>query len=240
MVIKQPDQVETPQTTRPAAPRSSSWAWGLLLMILGGLLGINQLLNLGDFILALAFAGAGATFFVVSRRHQRWAVIPAYIFFALAGLIVVLALGFEALGASYVLFAIAAPFLYIYLSNRQQRWWALIPAYVNAAIGGLIFLVVSSQNGQMGEALVGAYVMFAIAAPFLFLYVRSPREWWWLIPGGITGLIGLGLIFTGVLDALVYLIPAAMILAGILLLIGRGWQALRPGQPGSGPRADRP
>ncbi len=234
MGIKQP---ETSQTSRPTARRSSSWAWGLLLMALGGLLLLNQSLNLGDFILALAFAGAGATFFVVSRRHQRWAVIPAYIFFALAGLVVVLALGFEALGASYVLFAIALPFLYVYLSNRQQRWWALIPAYVNAAIGGLIFLLVS---GQLAEALVGAYVMFAIAAPFLFLYVRSPREWWWLIPGGITGLIGLGLIFTGVLGALVYLIPAAMILAGVILLIGRGWQALRPGRPGSGPRTDRP
>src|SRR5690606_41960036 len=42
--------------------------------------------------------------------------------------------------------------------------------------------------------IVGAYVMFAIALPFLYVYLRNRENWWALIPGGIMLTIGVGLL----------------------------------------------
>jgi len=138
---------------------------------------------------------------------------------------------------AFVMFAIAAPFVYVYLNNRYN-WWALIPAYVMAAIGGLILL-----NPIMGGPMTGAYVMFAIAAPFIYVYLRNTENWWALIPGGMMAVIGAGLLISSVISA----IPVLLIIAGIYILVRQMGsrpkankpQPIKVSTPTSGPEADK-
>jgi hypothetical protein len=118
---------------------------------------------------------------------------------------------FGSLIAIAILGGIGATFFVVYLTNRQQ-WWALIPAYVFWAITGIVFL---SDIIGIGGNLMGAYVMFAIAAPFIYVYGRNRQHWWALIPGGIMAAIGAGLL----LDSILPIIPALMIVGGIYLVV---------------------
>jgi hypothetical protein len=128
------------------------------------------------------------------------------------------------------MFAIAFPFLYVYMNNREN-WWALIPAYATSAVGVLIAL-----SGFAPEFLIAPYVMFAIAFPFFYVYVRNREHWWALIPAGVMSVIGVGLLMAKVQ----YVVPAALIIAGIYLL-GRQVSTDKPAiPPTTGPGADKP
>lgn len=226
----------------PMKDRSWSWALGLVLILLGGLFLSNELLiPMSETIWAIALAGIGATFLAVSLtgRERRWALIPAYVFGAVAGLIVLTTMPFlDDWIAIYVLGAIALPFYYVALRGRDN-WWALIPAYVMTAVAGLVFLEDVLSFGRID--LAGPYVMFAIALPFFVVFLRNPHNWWALIPAGITGAIGTGLL----VSEITYLLPAVLIVAGVYLLVryglGIGSRAAEPTSsvPATGPEADR-
>lgn len=120
--------------------------------------------------------------------------------------------------------------------THDKALWKLITAYVMAAIGGLIALdAIFPRADDLG----GAYVMFAIALPFLYVYFNDKEKWWALIPGGIMASIGLGLLAS----ALLPVIPALMIMVGIYLMarqFGLGKAATEPATPARGPEADKP
>ncbi len=215
--------------------------WGAALIGLGVIFLLSQIIpGFEDIIAALIVAAFGVPFLVVylNNRQHWWALIPAYVFFAIGVAVAMGVIGLPGeLAASYVLMAIAAPFYYVYLRNRSQ-WWALIPAYTLTAITGIVLM----SPWVRGE-LVGAYVMFAIALPFLYVYVRNREHWWALIPAGILGSIGVSLLVMG----MAYLIPAAMIVVGIYLIVRqtRGRQPVQPSAqpvqtPKYGPAADKP
>jgi hypothetical protein len=109
--------------------------------------------------------------------------------------------------------AIALPFLVVY-ARHPQEWWPLIPAYVLTVIGVMIALI---DLGILDGLLAPAYILLAIALPFFVVYVRHPREWWPLIPGGILGVIG-GAFLLGAGFAS-YVGAAAMILGGLVILL---------------------
>jgi hypothetical protein len=101
--------------------------------------------------------------------------------------------------------------------------------------------------GVLNDLLVPAYVMFAIAIPFLVVYARNPREWWPLIPGGIMAIIGLSFLIAEA--AVEYIGPVVMILAGAWILVRmftRGGPADIVDEPApyapapAGPEADEP
>lgn len=225
-----------------------NWLWGLLLIFLGVVFLLNQTIGLvvNELIWTVIMAGISVTFLAVyvASGRQSWALIPAYVFGAITGLLVLSTMGYAGrfggdLIAMYVLSAIGLPFLIVYLLNHEN-WWALIPAYVMGAIVGLLVLedlwFVRRNSGDI----MGAYVMFAIALPFLFVFLRNRENWWALIPGGIMLTIGLGL----VAGAFEVILPAALILAGLFLLVrhlgggGRRTEA-RVETPRYGPEADR-
>jgi hypothetical protein len=139
--------------------------------------------------------------------------------------------------ATYVLAAIALPFLVVFLRDRAQ-WWALIPAYVLVAVGLMVGLI---EVGILNDLIIPAYVMFAIAIPFIVVYARDPRQWWALIPGGIMAIVGLAFLVAEA--AAQYVAPVVLVLAGAWVLV-RQFTRREPAAPDApapaGPEADEP
>ena len=114
--------------------------------------------------------------------------------------------------AVYVLGVIALPFVVGYL-RHQDSWGLLIPAYVLFAVGIMVGLI---GLGWLDDFLIPAYVMGAIAIPFFVVYIRNPKNWWALIPGGIMGLMSIAFLLAT--PAVRFIVPVVMVLAGIWIL----------------------
>jgi hypothetical protein len=81
-----------------------------------------------------------------------------------------------------VLFALGgAVFIAVYLSNRPERWWALIPGF---ALLGVAFLILFGEMISPAE-LSGAIFMGFLALGFLVIYFTTRANWWAIIPGGV-------------------------------------------------------
>jgi hypothetical protein len=171
----------------------------------------------GDIIGSLVLTLIGVPFLTVYLRNREnwWALIPAFIMLAIALMLLLITLNIlgDDLIAPFILFSIAIPFLVVYFINREN-WWALIPAYVMIVIGIMVGLI---ETGVLGDLLIPAYVNLAIAAPFFVVYFRNKENWWALIPGGIMGLVGLGFLLSE--PAARYILPAALIIAGLWVLM---------------------
>lgn len=192
--------------------------WGGFLIILGGVLLLEYFvddLSMWAWVIFLAAFGLGFFALYATDRTQKGHLIPAYVLLVIAGLLVLL--DFDILYgdavALYALTAIALPFLYVYLRNRKM-WWALIPAYTMFVVAGLIGL---ESLGIFEGATEVSYIMFAIALPFLFVYVRNTKMWWALIPGGIMAVIGLAFLMSE--GFVQYVVPAVLITAGVWILV---------------------
>jgi len=192
--------------------------WSAVLILVGVLLLVNLFVELSPWVWAafLAAAGLGTFALYLADRSDGLVLLATYVLWAVAGLLALVPsdiLRDEAV-AFYVLPAIALPFLGVYIRDRAQ-WWALIPAYALLAVVGVIAL---GESGSVSDDLVTAYVLFAIALPFFFVFVRNRSYWWALIPGGILTVIGVGFLAT----------EGAFAIVGAVLLIGVGlWVLLR-------------
>ena len=154
--------------------------------------------------------------FLFNPKENWWALIPSWVMVTIAVMVFLLGLNMLPGGIIplYVLGSIGLPFLVVYLLNREN-WWALIPAYALFAIGIMVFLITA---GVLINLAIPAYIMFAVAIPFFFVFLYNRKEnRWALIPGGITGVIGVGF-FAGT-DLAKYVIPAVLILFGGWVLI---------------------
>lgn len=74
-------------------------------------------------------------------------------------------------------------FLYIFLQQTKERWWAAIPGCTLLGLS-LIVLINAVGPGWL-ESFIGPFFLFAIAAGFLLVYLVTPEHWWALIPGGV-------------------------------------------------------
>jgi hypothetical protein len=191
--------------------------WGGFLILFGvlGLVEVYTDLTAWAWVAILAAAGLGIFGIYLTERSDWGLLIPAYVMEAIATLVALIEL--DALRdefiATFVLTAIALPFLVGYWRNREQ-WGLLIPAYVLLAVGVMVGLL---ERGILNDLLVPAYVMFAIAIPFFVVYGRNPQQWWALIPGGIMAVIGLSFLIA---EATIgYVVPIVLILAGIWILV---------------------
>jgi hypothetical protein len=191
--------------------------WGGLLILLGAVLLVETFTDLSvwTWVAMLAVGGLGAFGVFLTNRSDWGLLIPTYVLWAIAGLIALITLNVlrDESVATYVLAAIALPFLVVFLRNRQQ-WWALIPADVLLAIGVMVGLL---GLGVLTDLLVPAYVMLAIAIPFFVVYVRNPKQWWALIPGGILAAIGLSFLIAEA--AVQYVAPVALVIVGVWILV---------------------
>jgi hypothetical protein len=148
-------------------------------------------------------------------RTEKWLLIISYAMLAVAGLLTFLTLGVlvDSYVATYVLLAIAFPFLVAFLLNRTN-WGLLIPFYVLLVIGIMVPLL---ELGVLNDTLIATYVLLAIAIPFFIVYIRNTKNWWALIPGGILAVIGIAFLIAE--TAVEYIFPAALIVGGILIVV---------------------
>ncbi|HEY46344.1 MAG: hypothetical protein AMJ88_13990 [Anaerolineae bacterium SM23_ 63] len=191
--------------------------YGALLILFGGLLLVETFIDLSAWVWigALTIAGLGVYAVYATDRSERWLLVLSYTMLAIALMVALITLDVlqDSFVATYVLTAIALPFLYVYLSDRTH-WWAIIPAYILLAIGVMVGLI---EGGILDDNLVATYVLLSVAIPFFVIYARDRKQWWALIPGGITGLIGLALFVAEA--AAEYIVPAVLIIVGAWVLI---------------------
>jgi hypothetical protein len=172
---------------------------------------------LDDAAAVLVLIAIAIPFLVVFLRNRKqwWALIPSYVLVAVALMIGLEGAGIlgEPLVAPFVLMAIAIPFLVVFLRNRKQ-WWALIPAYVLAAVALMIGL---EGAGILREPLVAPYVLFAIAIPFFVVFARKPKRWWPLIPAVVLSIVGLSMLIAE--DVGGYIGPLVLVAVGVTIAV---------------------
>jgi hypothetical protein len=210
--------------------------WGGLLVLLGALLLVEAVTDLTAWlwVAILAVAGLGAFSAYLTDPTDWRLLIPAYVTWSVAALVALIAL--EVLRdesiAAFVLAVIALPFLVGFLRNRS-RWGLLIPAYVLLAVGIMVGLI---GLGVLDDLLVPAYVLFAVSIPFFVVYARNPKEWWPLIPGGITAIIGLSFLIAE--DAAQYIGAIALVAVGGWILARQFLRQEPTGAESDGPPAE--
>ena len=148
--------------------RSETWMLipGYVLWAIAGLIALVTLNILRDEAIAFyVLSAVGLPFLVVFLRERAnwWALIPAYVLFAVGLMVALIGAGIlnDLLIPSYVMFAIAIPFFVVYINN-SRNWWALIPAGIMAAIG-LSFLIAESAVQYVTPViliLVGAWILW--------------------------------------------------------------------------------
>jgi hypothetical protein len=215
--------------------------WGGLLILFGVMALIETYTDLTAWVWVAILAAAGLVVFGVylTDRSQWGLLIPAYVLWAVAGLIALITLNIlrDESVATYVLAAIALPFLVAFLRDRS-RWGLLIPAYVLLAVGVMVGLL---GVGVLSDLLIPAYVLLAIAIPFFVVYARDPKQWWPLIPGGVLAVVGLSFLIAEA--AVQYVGPAVLVLVGVWILV-RQFTREEPTTPDApappGPEADEP
>jgi len=221
--------------------RKQSLVWGGLLILFGVMALVEAYTDLTAWVWVaiLAAAGLGVFGIYLMDRSQWGLLVPAYVLWAVAGLIALTTLNIlrDEFIATYVLAAVALPFLVAFLRDRS-RWGLLIPAYVLLVVGVMVGLL---GGGILSDLLIPAYVLFAIAIPFFVVYARDPKQWWPLIPGGILAVIGLAFLVAEA--AVQYVGPAVLVLVGVWILV-RQFTRREPTAPDApappSPEADEP
>lgn len=130
-------------------------------------------------------------------------------------------------------------FLVAYLATHRHG--LLIPGGILVGLGG--GLVVASQGGPEEAVVLGLGLGFVSITVLDAMLGDGEAAWWPLIPGGILAVVG-GAQIAGIRDIGIYLVPAALIVIGVLLLVrpsrhrstepeGRAADPEAPEHPGS-------
>jgi hypothetical protein len=192
--------------------------WGGLLILFGVMSLLETFTDLSAWVwvAVLTAAGLGIYGFYAMDRTEKWMLFISYGLLVIPLMVALIELDLlrdEAI-ATYVLSAIALPFLLAYLRDRRL-WGLLIPAYILLAVGFMVGLI---GLGVLDDWLIPAYVMIAISIPFFTVYLRNNQHWWALIPGGITALIGLSFMIAD---------PSVRYVAPVILILVGGWLVIR-------------
>jgi len=192
--------------------------WGGLLILFGiiALLETFTDLSAWAWVAALVAGGMGVYAVYAMDRTEKWLLVISYVLLAVASLVILLTLNVlrDPFIPTFVLLAIALPFLVAFLQSDRTKWGLLIPAYILLAVSVMVPLI---ESGVLYGVFVAAYVLFAVAIPFFVVYARDSKKWWALIPGGITAIVGLSFLIAE--NAAQYIAPAVLIIAGAWVVI---------------------
>ncbi len=210
------------------------WAGGLvvtgLLLLLFNFGLLVRFEPLAQYVVAGCFAVAGIGFFgsYLSDRKLWWRLMPGWTLLSVAGMVLFSTIpGLSPLLIPAVLFVgLALAFGNIFLVNRSENWWAIIPGGFLLVLSVVIGLNTATDNLEM----LFAILLIGIGLVFLVLPVLGPDEvqWWPLVPGLALILFGLFIVSGGSTTerALLRWWPVALIVIGL----GMGWRtaAQRP------------
>jgi hypothetical protein len=118
------------------------------------------------------------------------------------------------LDGTVVVPGVGVAFLIAYLATR--RYGLLIPAGILCGLG--TGLVITAQGGPGGAVPLGLGLGFAAITVIDAVLGDGDAAWWPLIPGGILIVVG-GSQIAGIRDLGIYLVPAALVVAGLLLVL---------------------
>ncbi len=222
-------------------PRDSV-IWGAILVLVGagflvwnlGLMAAIQVTAAWTLIAFFALLGLGFVFGYLNKRSDWWRLIPAFTFFAVAAVIFLSTRGVAATWvAATLLLGIALAFPVIYLSDREERWWALIP-FGSVMVMAVVILL--SARPETSTALLGAVLFGGMSLVFFLIYALArerQRFAWALVPTAALGVMALVALAAHVPQAApalaesAQLWPSLVVLAGLLLL---GYALLRSRQ----------
>lgn len=191
---------------------------GGLLLLFGALLLIQEFVEISSWIWVAVLIASGLGVYGVYSiaREEAWMLILSYVLLAV-GTMIALVTGDileDAFIATYVLAVIALPFIFAYFRGDRTNWGLLIPAYVLIAVSVMVPLL---ETETLTDTTIPAFVMFAIALPFLVVFIANTKQWWALIVGAILALVGVSLLVAS--DLAEYVTPVALILVGGGILV---------------------
>ncbi|NMB54742.1 MAG: hypothetical protein GYA15_08570 [Leptolinea sp.] len=189
------------------------------------LIGIGSLFsNLGFFPLEgliwpafLAGGGLIFLFFFLSSRSNWWAAIPGCVLLSIGvtASLPWIAPGFEdRLGGPLVLAGISLGFWLVYL-RVPANWWAIIPAGVMLTLASVTLLQTENGLEVAGVFFIGLGLTFALVA---LLPGGALRMAWPWIPAAIMLIMGF-LFISSAYNLATYVLPAAMIVGGLVLIL---------------------
>jgi hypothetical protein len=202
---------------------SSRIFWGLLLVIGGVLLLLDTfgIFKGGELFWTIVTTLVGVLFLSVyiTNHIHWWSLIPGIIFLAVAVLIGTTSFipGFSntQLPGAIILGGIGLSFLLVYLVERRN-WWAIIPTGVMGTLAVVAVLdPTTSGSASGGIFFLGLGVTFGLVA---VLPTQVGQMRWAWIPAVILALFGI-LLLLAAGQYINYAWPAALILAGALLII---------------------
>jgi hypothetical protein len=190
------------------------------LLIVAGTLGFLEafgfLRDASDIFWGLVFLAAGGIFLYMFAggfaSGQWWAVIPGLVLAGI-GVLILLPDSLDDLGGAVFLGAIGLSFWLVYFSGRE-RWWAIIPG------GVLLTLAVVSAipSNLFGGTDSGGVFFLGLATTFLLVAILANMQWaYW--PAGALGVFGVFLFFQSQIYLLSYVAAAALIGAGIFIIL---------------------
>ncbi len=198
--------------------------FGASLILLGGLMlleKLNIIQGASGIFWGLIFLAGAAIFLMVllqDPQNRWWAIFPAAALGGMGGA-AILPDTFSGWGGGIFLGTLGLGFFVVYLINRAH-WWAIIP-------GGVLLTLASVTTLTEFETFkaVNTGSIFFIGLGFTFLLVAllpNPQgeTRWAYIPAIALVLMG-GLLGTQATTGLVgYVWPTALILAGLLVILG--------------------
>lgn len=192
-----------------ATSRNNLWI-GVLLIAIGALAlagNLGWLANLGSLPGFVLFAAIAAVTF--SRRRDGfgwWIATAVFTGLALATVLPNPWDGFAFLGS------LGSAFVLTYRDN-QERWWALIPGGVLLTLALTALIEGSTAAGTAGSVFFGGMALTFFALTRLPL---RPQPWG-IFPAAALALLAV----VALTSAMSLLIPAGLIVAGVVLLLTR-------------------
>jgi len=204
--------------------KSGALIWGVLLIVfgigflmqsLGLFVGMGALVGTGF----MAFGGLVFLYVRAQNAENWWGFIPGFALLGLATLIAWDAIWPESnLGVVAFMGGLSLGFWAVYL-DRRERWWAMIPGGVLAALA--LMLLADALNVPIDE---GGLFLLLMGVAFVVVAWLSPQDVdtrWAFIPAIVLGLIGVT-VMLATAELARFVLPAIM-LAGGLYLLARGY-----------------